>query len=50
MQVALPIAKVRHPALAFVGIALLAVALTALPFALASIGTAWVRKIGRAHV
>ena len=43
MQVALPIAKVRHPALAFVGIALLAVALTALPFALASIGTAWVR-------
>jgi len=43
MQLALPIAKVRHPALAFVGIALLAVALTALPFALASIGTAWVR-------
>jgi len=43
MQVALPIAKVRHPALAWVGIALVAVALTALPFALASIGTAWVR-------
>src|SRR5690348_16280503 len=43
MQVALPVGKARHPALAWVGIALVAVALAALPFALASIGTAWVR-------
>ena len=33
----------RRPAVAWAGIALLAVALAALPWALASIGTAWVR-------
>ena len=32
-----------HPALLWIGVALLAVALLALPFALASIGTTWVR-------
>ena len=43
MQVALPIAKTRRPALAWAGIVLVAVALAALPFVLAGIGTAWVR-------
>jgi len=32
-----------HPALLWIGVALLAVALLALPFALASVGTTWVR-------
>src|SRR5262245_9277372 len=32
-----------NPKLAWIGVVLIAVALTALPFALASIGTAWVR-------
>ena len=43
VQVALPIAKTRRPALAWAGIVLVAVALAALPFVLAGIGTAWVR-------
>src|SRR5438045_7429005 len=33
----------KHPELAWVGIVVVAMALTALPFALAGIGTAWVR-------
>src|SRR5262245_47049279 len=33
----------RHPAMLGVGVALIAVALSALPFALAAIGTTWVR-------
>ena len=33
----------KHPAAAWIGLALIAVALAALPFALAAIGTAWVR-------
>jgi branched-chain amino acid transport system permease protein len=43
VQVALPIAKTRRPALAWAGIVLVAAALAALPFVLAGIGTAWVR-------
>jgi branched-chain amino acid transport system permease protein len=35
--------RARSPVLAWIGIALIAVALIALPFALAQIGTAWVR-------
>jgi branched-chain amino acid transport system permease protein len=33
----------KHPAALFIGVALISIALTALPFALASIGTTWVR-------
>ena len=33
----------KHPAIAMVGVVLIAVALAVLPFALAGIGTAWVR-------
>ena len=33
----------KHPALAKAGVVLIAIALACLPFALANIGTAWVR-------
>ncbi|HEX4886312.1 MAG TPA: ABC transporter ATP-binding protein, partial [Casimicrobiaceae bacterium] len=33
----------RHPALAWAGVAVVGLALVALPFALAEVGTAWVR-------
>ena len=33
----------NHPTLAWAGIALIAIALTVLPFALTSVGTTWVR-------
>ena len=37
------VASRRHPAFAWIGVILVALALIALPFALATIGTAWVR-------
>ena len=39
-----PLAQIRaHPAAKWIGVALIAVSLFALPFALAQVGTAWVR-------
>ncbi|MGE5739551.1 MAG: ABC transporter permease subunit, partial [Betaproteobacteria bacterium] len=38
-----PLIDSRHPAVAKIGIVLVAIALAVLPFALAGIGTAWVR-------